>query len=103
MTSYTKKLYERDPALAHTLRKNELEAYRYGRHVTLACFTPAAHDTDPVFGKRTTTPPLPAYECWAPELGKPKAIVRAADSFAARKEYAAYHQIAVVEVAARKR
>lgn len=53
------------------------------------------------FGRREHPPVLPAYECWAPELGKPKAILRASNSFDARKDYAKYHQIAVTEVAAR--
>lgn len=53
------------------------------------------------FGKRECPPVLPAYACWAPELGKPTAILRASTSFDARKEYARYHQIAVTEVAAR--
>jgi hypothetical protein len=57
--------------------------------------------THHTFGKRQTAPRLPAYECWAPELGKPKNVMFASDSFAARKLYAAHYQIGVFEVAAR--
>jgi hypothetical protein len=119
MTSYTKKLYRLDPAAAHRIHRQELHDYRYGKHVTLAQFAmpnPRGWDevdgvklpsvsswADTNFGKRVTPPVLPAYECWAPELGKPKQIVRAANSFEARKQYAAYHQIAVTEVCARSR
>ena len=98
MTSFTRKLHETSPAAAVAIHRQEYRDYRYGKNVTLAEFTPQA-----AFGKREHPPTLPAYECWAPELGKPKAIVRASDSFQARKEYARYHQIAVSEVAASRR
>lgn len=38
MTSFTRKLFSRDPGAAKALRKDELNSYRYGRHVTLAQF-----------------------------------------------------------------
>lgn len=99
MTSYTKKLYESNPNAATLIHRQQYGAYRDGNAgaVTLA------FSAEGQFGKRAMPPVLPAYECWAPELGKPKAILRAADSFAARKEYARYHQIAVTQVAARRR
>lgn len=104
MTSFTRKLYEVSPAAAVQLRRENLHDYRYGKNVTLATFHPASHSiaAAPSFGTRSTPPVLPAYECWAPELGKPKQIVRAADSFAARQEYARHHQIGVTDCAARK-
>jgi hypothetical protein len=105
MTSFTRKLYHIDPDAAVRMHRQEYGDYRYGKHVTLATFHPDTHAlaAAPAFGRRVTLPSLPAYECWAPELGKPKQIVRAVDSFQARKQYAAYHQIAVTEVAARRK
>lgn len=99
MTSFTRKLHSRDPDAARAIHRQEYGDYRYGKHVTLAQFTPEHH----AFGTRAVPPALPAYECWAPELGKPKQIVRAVDSFQARKQYAAYHQIAVTDCAAQRR
>lgn len=130
MTSFTRKLYDVAPAEAQRIRRQEFRDYRYGKNVTLAQFTPNAHDLPfrttssstsqarygvgaglaaPSFGTRLTPPALPAYECWAPggegsaSAPKPKSIVWAADSFAARKQYAEHHQIAVSEVAARRK
>lgn len=136
MTSYTRKLYQFSPSAATELHRQELRDYRYGKRVALAtCVTmpanpkgwdevdgislpsvngwaelpPAARSPAPAqFGKRAMPPVLPAYECWAPELGVPKAIVRAADSFAARQEYARQRNamgctgLTVTDVAARK-
>lgn len=53
--------------------------------------------TGPAFGKRELPPPLPAYIVWAPDLGKPRAVVRAPDSLQARQEYAEHHRIAVTD------
>lgn len=100
MTSYTKKLYEISPAAAKQIHRQQYRDYRYGKHVTLAQFTPEANALP--FGKRETPPILPAYECSSPTFGKPKQVVRAADSFTARKQYAAHHQIAVTDVMARR-
>ena len=61
------------------------------------------------FGKRNIPPVATAYECWMPDpLGfgspalKPKAIVRAQNSFEARREYAAHHGIEISDVCARR-
>lgn len=111
MTSFTRKLYSRDPAAAEQFGRQQAFEHRmsYGKSVTLACFTPAFHAVDVAFGKRTVAPALPAYECWVPdERGfgarplKPKAVVRAPDGFQARKEYAKHHGVSVTEVAARR-
>lgn len=120
MTSFTKALYQRDPDAAEAFYRQQQFEHRltYGKNVTLACFTLAAHAEGyghrnglaaPSFGKRAMPPVLPAYECWMPdERGfgappiKPKAVIRAADSFQARQEYATYHGIKVTDVAARK-
>lgn len=99
MTSFTRKLYRISPRAAedfHNAQKFE-HRVQYGKHVTLACFTP-----DPHFGARKELPVLPAFECSSfSQGGKPKQVVRAADSFEARKQYAAYHQIAIEKVDAR--
>lgn len=49
MTSYTRKLHEVAPAAALEIHRQQFHAYRYGRHVTLAQFTPEYH----AFGKRS--------------------------------------------------
>lgn len=134
MTSFTRKLHEIAPAAAQEIRRQSYRDYRYGKNVTLAMFTPEAHNLPfrttssstaqprygfgaglaalhsaspsgsvTAFGKREVAPSLPAYECWAPELGKPRQIVWAADSFAARTQYAAHHQITVSDVTARRK
>ena len=105
MTSFTRKLYNRDPKAAEHFRQQQSfeRQFSYGKNVTLACFTPAHHAVDVMFGKRLVTPVLPAYECWSPSLPKSyKAVVRAPDGFQARKEYAQHHGLPVVEVAARR-
>lgn len=112
MTSYTRKLYDVHPAAARQIHRQELRDYRYGKLVTVASFATcsiAISPQAPEFGKRVMPPVLPAYECWSPgersasgaSTGKPKAIVRAADSFQARREYAAYHGLDVTDVCAR--
>lgn len=75
MTSYTKKLYARDPKAADAFHQAQQFEHRltYGKHVTLACFTAASHNlpakgfTRPdvgqaPFGKRET-PPSAAHAC----------------------------------------
>lgn len=54
MTSFTRKLYNSDPAAAEAFRKAQEFDQRlaYGKHVTLACFTPAGRGLVPAFGKR---------------------------------------------------
>jgi hypothetical protein len=54
MTSFTRKLYNRDPAAAEAFRSAaSIETkMHYGKAVTLACFTPSAHGLVPAFGKR---------------------------------------------------
>lgn len=107
MTSFTRKLFQRDPAAADAFyRAQQFETKTvYGRHNTLACFTPAHHQVEPVFGRRQKPPVQPAYECWSPaedgKVAKPKAIVRAPDSFQARKVFASHHGIAVSDCCAR--
>jgi hypothetical protein len=69
MTSYTKKLYRIDPDAAIQLRRRNYADYRYGKSVTLACFTPAHHNVKPVFGKRVAPPYVGgacAAHCGAP-------------------------------------
>lgn len=100
MTSFTRKLHSLDPDAAKAIHRQEYGNYRYGRHVTLAQFAYAPQA--PTFGQRQSPPALPAYECWAPELGKPRQIVHGATSFDARKRYASYHQIGIWEVASRR-
>lgn len=62
MTSFTRKLYNRDPAAAEAFRKAQDFDHRivYGRHPTLACFT---HTPTPKveFGKRE--PDMKRYAC----------------------------------------
>jgi hypothetical protein len=105
MTSYTRKLHDLHPAAAEAIHRQQFRDYRYGKHVTLANFAAETHALQP-FGKRTTPPVLPAYECRAPDLHDinqrqyPKIIVRAASSFDARKEYAAHYNLAVHEIVA---
>lgn len=54
MTSFTKALFRRNPGAALELRQVQLHQLRYGRHVTLAQFTPSVAAPDhPAFGKRT--------------------------------------------------
>lgn len=104
MTSFTRKLYNRDPKAAEQFHQQQSFEHRmsYGKYVTLACFTPAHHAVDVMFGKRQSPPTLPAYECWSPSLPKSyKAVVRAPDSFQARKEYAAHHGIDLMSCYAR--
>lgn len=54
MTSFTRKLYARDPAAAEAFRAaSEFETkLQYGKAVTLAGFAPSAHGPVPSFGKR---------------------------------------------------
>lgn len=103
MTSFTKKLFQRDPAAAEAFHRAQQFEHRlaYGKNVSLACFTPAHHQVAATFGRREQPPVLPAYECWSP-LGKSKAVVRAVDSFQARKQYAAHTGLAVTDVCARR-
>ena len=67
MTSYTKKLYERDPDAAEAFHrqdrfeKAQSEALRYGRVPTLACFHSDRAKPVP-FGKRSV-PPVPHKAC----------------------------------------
>ena|SRR5579883_920699 len=106
MTSFTRKLHAFDPSAARQIHRQELRDYRYGKHVTLAGFTLAAHDAaaaQPAFGKREKAPVLPAYACRAPKLGKPEAIVRAVNAYEARQQYAQHHGIALNEVMVRSR
>lgn len=60
--------------------------------------------TEPSFGKRTTPPALPAYECWSPVAPLlHRGVIFAPDSFQARQSYAAQHcGMEVVDVAARR-
>lgn len=58
MTSYTKKLFARNPGAAKELRRDQIAQLRYGRHVTLAQFTAEGHGMGgmaPTFGKREPT------------------------------------------------
>jgi hypothetical protein len=54
MTSFTRKLYNRDPAAAKAFHRQASFEHKvvYGRTPTLACFTPAHYDVQPTFGKR---------------------------------------------------
>lgn len=54
MTSFTRKLYAKDPAAAEAFRQAQSFDARleYGKAVTLACFTPRQHGLVPAFGKR---------------------------------------------------
>lgn len=77
MTSFTKALYRRDPKAADAFHKAQqfesMAAHgrpgqlQYGKHVTLACFTPAFGSNQPAqpstpFGKREL-PPSAAHAC----------------------------------------
>ena len=57
MTSYTRKLYNTDPAAAEAFRRaHEFERQMvYGKAVTLACFSPAHNGLVPAFGRRLPT------------------------------------------------
>lgn len=62
MTSFTRKLFNRDPAAAEAYQRHseferarEIEL-RYGKNVTLAQFTPAHHKIERTFGKRKAMP-----------------------------------------------
>ena len=113
MTSYTRKLYRRDPAAAEAFRAAQQFDNKlvYGKAVTLACFglrhhempSRAAPEPKPsvAFGKRVAPPQLIAFEVSAPSLGLGKAVVRAADGFQARQEYASHHGCKVLECVAR--
>ena len=104
MTSFTRKLYNRDPAAAQAFARAQQFEHRlvYGKNVTLAQFTPAREGTSQPFGKRTTPPTLPAYFCWAPVFKLPKSVVHAVNSFEARKVYAAHHGVGVTDVVSRR-
>lgn len=54
MTSFTRKLYNKDPAAAEAFRKAQdfERQMQYGKAVTLAQFTPSSHGLVPAFGKR---------------------------------------------------
>jgi hypothetical protein len=58
MTSFTRKLYNRDPAAALAFqRAHEFERQLvYGKAPTLACFTPSSNGLRPAFGKRAVKP-----------------------------------------------
>lgn len=105
MTSFSRKLYNRDPAAAEAFHQSQQFDHRivYGKQTTLACFmNVAAPVAATSFGKRLMPPTLPAYECWAPSRpSAEKAIVRASDGFQARKEYAEHHHLHVSEVTVR--
>lgn len=64
MTSFSKKLYNRDPQAAEEFYKNQQFDQRvvYGRHPTLAGFTLAHHEKPRVFGKRQS-PPSAQHAC----------------------------------------
>lgn len=47
MTSFTRKLFHKDPAAAVAIHR-----LTYGKNVELACFTPSSHGMVPAFGKR---------------------------------------------------
>jgi hypothetical protein len=54
MTSFTRKLYNRDPAAATAYYRQSTFEQKlvYGKVPTLACFTPAWHQQPVSFGKR---------------------------------------------------
>jgi hypothetical protein len=58
MTSFTRKLYNRDPAAARAFEKAQAFERQlvYGRTPTLACFTPSHNGLHPSFGKRMLQP-----------------------------------------------
>lgn len=83
MTSFTRKLYSRDPAAAEAFHRQQQFEHRitYGKHTQLAGF-----------GLRQTPPPLPSYECWSPMLGyEHRSVLKAPDSYQARVAYAKAH------------
>lgn len=57
MTSFTRKLYNSDPAAAEAFRRAQDfdSRMQYGKAVTMAQFTPQAHGLVPAFGKRLPT------------------------------------------------
>jgi hypothetical protein len=58
MTSFSRKLYNRDPAAAAAFYKAQQFERQivYGKTPTLACFTPSHNGLRPVFGKRHLAP-----------------------------------------------
>jgi hypothetical protein len=106
MTSYTKKLYEIAPSAARQIRRRELHDYRWGgsaRNVTLASFgvevaKAAAPMGAAAFGQRLASPALTAF--YVKSQGYPAKVILAADSFAARREYADHYKVPVTHVTA---
>ena len=106
MTSYTKKLYEIAPSATRQIRRRELHDYRWGgstRNVTLASFGVEVAKAAPAmagaaFGQRLTSPALPAF--YVKSQGYPAKVIHAADSFAARREYADHYKVPVTHVTA---
>ena len=110
MTSFSRKLYLHSPAAAEDFHKAQRFEHRmnYGKHVTLAQFCANPAPSVP-FGKRTQVPPQHAYECWMPDpfegsnrILKPKAVLRAQNSFEARKAYAEHHGIEITDVVSQR-
>ena len=107
MTSFSRKLYNRDPGAAEAFHRAQQFDHRivYGKSTTLACFMHMAEPGEgleyrKVFGQRATPPQQPAYEVWG-TMGKSKVVIFASNSFEARKEFAAHHKIEISETMAR--
>lgn len=96
MTSYTNKLHHLSPVAARQIRRRELRDYRYGCAVTLAFCT-----LDVPFGTRETIPSTTAF--YVKSQGFPARVISAADSFAARREYADFYKVPVTHVTATAR
>jgi hypothetical protein len=96
MTSYTKKLHRISPVAARQIRRRELHEYRYGCTAALALFTP-----EPVFGIRPSVPSTTPF--YVKSQGMPARVISAADSFAARREYADFYKLPITCVTATAR